>query len=335
MARPLRIEQAGMWYHVMNRGNAKETIYHDEIDYATFYKILGDSCLKFNVEIHAYVLMPNHFHLYLKTNEANLSDFMLRLSTAYSVWYNWRHLHSGHVFQGRYKAPVVESSRYGLAVSRYLHLNPIRTQPMVGNPIEVLQKYLCNYTWSSYRALIGLDKPESWLIIKDTLDQFGKTRKMQHINYGTYVEEGLSSEIENPFEHVIAQSVLGSKEYLEKISRKLQSEGIGDKQATGAKNTVTAVEFSTILETVSATYAIPIEEIQKKRGTSEARQVTLWLAANYCRGKMTLVDIGREMGGITNSAILRAIKRLEAKAKHDRKIRQRLKEITIKLRVNP
>jgi putative transposase len=336
MARPLRIEEAGMSYHVMNRGNSKETIYHDEFDYANFFTILGDSCLKFNVEINAYALMPNHFHLYLKTNEANLSAFMQRLSTAYSVWHNRRHTHSGHVFQGRFKAIAVENDSYGLAVSRYIHLNPVRVESMEDCSIEVLQNYLHSYTWSNYREMIGLEKPEDWLNLKETLEQFGKTRKAQQINYSKYVEEGLISKIEDPFEYVTAQSLLGSEQFIDNIKCKLNSEGIHDKQGLGAKNTITATELPVILEVVSETYKIPIEEIIKKgKRNCEARQVTVWLAGRYCMGKMTLVDIGREMGGITNSAVHRTIKRIEEKIKHDRNFQKKMKLLTLKLIVNP
>jgi REP element-mobilizing transposase RayT len=329
MARPLRIQQAGMWYHVMNRGNAKKIIYHDEVDYANFYAVLGDSCLKFNVEIHAYTLMPNHFHLYLRTNEANLSDFMQRLSTSYSVWHNRRHSQFGHVFQGRYKALAVENDAYGLSVSRYIHLNPVRTDTMVDKPVEVLRKYLHTYTWSSYREMIGLEKPESWLKLKDTLEQFGKTRKAQHTNYGKYVEEGLLSKIDDPFEYVLAQSILGSESFINKISRDLKREGVRDKQAKGAKSTITAVDLSKILEIVTRIYKIPTEEIRKRKRDCEARQVALWLAGKHCMGKMTLVEIGREMGGITNSAVLRSVKHIEERIATDRKLRKRLNKIKL------
>lgn len=336
MARPLRIEEAGMWYHAMNRGNSKETIYHDEFDYANFLMILGVSCLKFNVEVSAYVLMPNHFHLYLKTNEPNLSAFMHCLSTAYSVWYNRRHSHSGHVFQGRFKAIVVENDCYGLEVSRYIHLNPVRIKSKEDDSIEVLQDYLHNYTWSSYREMIGLEKPEDWINLKETLDQFGKTRKIQHINYSKFVEEGLISKIEDPFEYIIAQSILGSEKFIDDIKRKLNNEGINDKQGSGAKNTITATEFPVILEVVSETYKIPVEEIiNKGKRKCEARQVALWLAGKYCMGKMSLVDIGREMGGITNSAVHRTIKHIEDKIKNDKNFQKKMKLLTLKLIINP
>ena len=118
MARPLRIEYPGAWYHVTCRGNERSTIYRDDKDKRRFLKALGESVEAFNVEVHCYTLMGNHFHFLLKTPGANLSRFMQRFNTAYITYYNLRHHRSGHLYQGRFKAILVEADEYLLELSR-------------------------------------------------------------------------------------------------------------------------------------------------------------------------------------------------------------------------
>src|SRR5437667_6778181 len=126
MARPLRIERPGGRYHVTARGNEQRAIYRDEKDRFHFLELLAESRERFGAKIHSYVLMDNHFHLLLETPEANLSRTMQWLGVSYSVWFNLRHKRAGHLFQGRFKAVVVEDDAGWQEVARYVHLNPVR-----------------------------------------------------------------------------------------------------------------------------------------------------------------------------------------------------------------
>src|SRR2546428_6366208 len=126
MARPLRIERPGGRYHVTARGNEQKAIYRDDRDRLHFLELLAESPERFGVRVHGYILMDNHFHLLLETREANLSRAMQWLNVSYSVWFNRRHRRSGHLFQGGFKAIIVEPETWGLGLSRYIHLNPVR-----------------------------------------------------------------------------------------------------------------------------------------------------------------------------------------------------------------
>jgi REP element-mobilizing transposase RayT len=126
MARTLRLEFEGALYHLCARGNRRERIFADQKDWQRFVALLKESLGRYQVEIHAYVLLPNHFHLLARTPRANLSRWMHWLLGAYSIWFNRRHRKSGHLFQGRYKSFLVEEGNYLLGLSRYLHLNPVR-----------------------------------------------------------------------------------------------------------------------------------------------------------------------------------------------------------------
>src|SRR5437899_9529939 len=128
MARPLRIDVRNGWYHVTNRGNNRQIIYLDDRDRLHFLELFGEVVERYGVEVHGYVLMSNHYHVLIRTPDANLSAAVQWLNVAYSIWWNRRHGRSGHVFQGRFKAVLVEAGQWVLACSLYLHLNPVAVQ---------------------------------------------------------------------------------------------------------------------------------------------------------------------------------------------------------------
>jgi len=207
MARALRIERAGAWYHVTSRGNERREIYRDEADRVHFCELLVEAVDRFRLVLHSYVLMDNHFHLLVETQEANLGLAMQWLNVSYSVWFNRRHDRAGHLLQGRYQAVVVEPAGWGLALSRYVHLNPVRVgrlkldkgarqRDSVGalerpDPALVRQRIaeLRSYRWSSYRAYIGLAGVPAWLQTRRVLALGGHSgSRSREQCYREYVE---------------------------------------------------------------------------------------------------------------------------------------------------
>ncbi|MCX6551280.1 MAG: transposase [Acidobacteria bacterium] len=148
MARPLRILFAGAVYHVMARGNAKGLIFLDDLDHRRFLTVLEDTLRRFGIVCHAFCLMPNHYHLAVVTPAANLSAAIKHLNGVYSQWWNRRHGRCGHVFQGRFKAQVIQKDPYLLVACRYIVLNPVRAG---------LVKHPQDWRWSSYQATAGLE----------------------------------------------------------------------------------------------------------------------------------------------------------------------------------
>jgi putative transposase len=153
MARPLRIEQADTFYHVLNRGNERRTIFRDAVDCQGFLSRLGRCSQRFEIGVYAYVLMGNHYHLVVKTSRPNLSAAMHWLQGAYTVWHNSRHERHGHLFQGRFKAFLIQEQTYLQRLMLYVHRNPLRSG---------LVKRLRDYPWSSYRALISNRRIPDW-----------------------------------------------------------------------------------------------------------------------------------------------------------------------------
>ncbi|MDD5556867.1 MAG: transposase [bacterium] len=170
MARPLRIEYPGAWYHVSSRGNERGRIFGDDKDRLRFLEALEESIEKFEVEVHCYVLMGNHFHFLLRTLKANLSRFMQRFNTAYTAYYNLRHRRAGHLYQGRFKAIVVEADECLKDLSRYLHLNPVRLKKYKELTVEEKARILKAYRRSSLPGYIGSGKRDEFVKYDAVLD---------------------------------------------------------------------------------------------------------------------------------------------------------------------
>jgi putative transposase len=183
MVRPLRIEYPGAVYHVTSRGDRREPIAADDTDRALFLEVLGQALLRFDAQAWAYCLMGNHYHLVLHTREANLSRLMRQINGVYTQTFNRRHGVTGHLFQGRFKAILVDSDSYLLEVCRYVDLNPVRAK-MVKRPDA--------YAWSSYRALAGLAEPAPWLERRPLYEQLlpGKSAAKAAARYAEFVSQG-------------------------------------------------------------------------------------------------------------------------------------------------
>jgi REP element-mobilizing transposase RayT len=156
------------FYHVLSRGNERKEIFRDEKDHLRFLDTLGKMVKRFKLEIHAYVLMKNHFHLLVHTKEANLSRAIQWLGVSYSVWFNQRHHRSGHLFQGRFKSFLIENERYFTAMCLYIHGNPLRAR---------IVRRLSGYRWSSYQGYADKKHEVSWLTTELVLGMYGGSRK--------------------------------------------------------------------------------------------------------------------------------------------------------------
>lgn len=156
MARALRIEYPGAIYHAMARGNSRQRIFFDEVDYGRFLHGIEATIDRFRFEVFSFVCMPNHIHLFFRTPQPNLSRGMQYLLSGYANWFNTRHRRSGHVYQGRFKGELIEDEQYFWTVSRYVHLNPVRgKRPLVPRPEQ--------WQWSSYPGYHRKQKQVAWI----------------------------------------------------------------------------------------------------------------------------------------------------------------------------
>ena len=207
MARPLRIEYPGAVYHVTSRGNARRKIYLDDEDREMFLATLAWVGERFGWICHSYCLMGNHFHLLIETPKPNLSLGMRQLNGVYTQRFNRRHKKAGHLFQGRFKAILVERDSYLLELARYIVLNPVRAK-MVNRPEH--------YAWSSYRPTLGTAPVPAGLTIDWVLSQFARTKPVARKRYAAFVREGVG--LTSPWRELKGQVLLGSPGFIKKMA---------------------------------------------------------------------------------------------------------------------
>ncbi|MBI4654715.1 MAG: transposase [Nitrospirae bacterium] len=207
MARPLRIEYDGALYHITSRGNERKPIFRNDTDRNIFLETLHKVNKRYNWICHAYCLMDNHYHLVIETLDGNLSKGMRQLNGVYTQIFNKRHERVGHIFQGRYKAILIQKESHLLEVCRYVVLNPIRA-------IE-LAKSIEDWKWSSYCATAGKGKSHPCLTREWILGQFAKYKRAAEKKYKEFVEAGIDEK--GIWEDVKGQSILGSDEFVEKL----------------------------------------------------------------------------------------------------------------------
>ncbi len=212
MARPLRIEYPGALYHVTSRGDRRDDIFYDDDDRLSWLEVFSHVCSRFNWRCYAWCLMDNHYHIVIETVEGNLSRGMRQLNGVYTQRSNRRHELVGHLFQGRYKAILVEREAHLLELARYVVLNPVRAG-MVDDPGD--------WPWSSYRAMIGQAEAPEWLDTAWLLGCFGKQRKRNIAKYVDFVRAGIG--LPSIWENLRSQIYLGGDDFIDGLHDKLDT----------------------------------------------------------------------------------------------------------------
>jgi len=210
VSRPLRLEFPGALYHVTSRGDRREAIYDDDEDRLLFYDVLDEVYQRYRWRLHAYCLMDNHYHLLVETPDANLSQGMRHLNGVYTQRYNSKQRRVGHVFQGRYKAILVQKESYLLELSRYIVLNPVRAR---------MVRAAKDWPWSSYRATTGKTDIPEWLYVDWLLSVYSKQRSEAVKCYKQFVVEGKGQP--SPWEQLKNQVYLGNERFVKQMQDKL------------------------------------------------------------------------------------------------------------------
>jgi len=206
MARPLRIEFPGALYHITSRGNARQTIFFDEEDFTDFLTVLGQVTKRYQLLLHSYCLMHNHYHLLIETPEGNLARGMRQLNGTYTQHANQRHQRVGHILQGRYRSILIDKENYLLELSRYIALNPVRAN-LVEDPKD--------WPWSAYPQLIGFNQRIPCLSSDWILAQFAPERKAAIKAYQAFVLSGMDAA--SPLKKVKGQLFLGPEHFIDQI----------------------------------------------------------------------------------------------------------------------
>jgi len=330
MGRPLRIERAGGWYHVTGRGNERKAIFRDNRDRFHFIELVAGMVGRFRVVLHGYQLMDNHYHLIIELREKNLSRAGQWLNVSYANWFNRRHNRSGHLFQGRFKSVVVDPVAWGLALSRYVHLNPVRVRGLGLGKAEQQQiragasadpdgrmvreriTRLRRNQWGSYRAYAGLGKRPGWLTCEVVLEMLGGKKADWEKNYREYVESAVREGLpESPWEHLQDQVVLGSREFLEKLRRHVK--GNAREQRGAARLARVRPELAEVIAAVENLKGQKWLEFRDRHG-DRGRDVVLYAGQRVCG--MKLRELAEASGMRDYGAVSTAIRRIEKLLRH-------------------
>lgn len=318
MARPLRIEYEGAFYHVTSRGNEGRKVFFSKSDYEKFLDYLKLAQEKFSYLLHAYVLMTNHYHLLIETPLANLNRIMHYINSSYTNYVNLKRGHRGHLFQGRYKAILVDRDHYLVELSRYMHLNPVRAQIM---------KRPQDYPYSSYQAFIS--KGEGGIVYRDlVLGMMGRDQRRATRLYKDFVESAMGNKMENPLKDIYGGVILGSRDFIRDTLEKLGGKGLPMRGISHGKDFKKRFEVQNIINRVETFFnASPKGMVGKKR--NEKRDVMIYLMKRYTG--LTNSQIGEHLGKLSDFTVAKAYQRFLEKLRTDRLLAKRVEEIANKL----
>lgn len=300
MARPLRIQYEGAWYHVMNRGAGNKNIFYDDYHKILFLELLSQIHSRYHIEIHSYCLMSNHYHLLVRTPLGNLSRAMRHLDGVYTQKFNRHTGTDGSLFRGRYKSILIESNSYLLQLSRYIHLNPVQAK-IVSNP-EL-------FIWSSYLAFLNTTPRPLWLYCDEILNQFSQKYKEQA--YHRFVQQGVDQEILTLFRSSEQKSILGSEHFIEQVTEKFLINKEIDREIPEIKKICVAglPTITDIIQVVTVYFVIDFEKILKKTSgkSNMFKQIAVYLSVTETQAKLVDISI---LFGLSYSAVSKIYNRI-------------------------
>ena len=318
MARPLRIEFAGALYHVMSRGNERRPIVKDDQDRSRRLDWLRRTVETYGWHLHAFVLMDNHDHLYVETPQPNLSAGMQHLNGSYTSYFNRRHRRVGHLFQGRYKAQLIENEGHFWEVSRYIHLNPVRAE-RVDRPEK--------WAWSSYPGYHRTARELSWVTYRRVLREFGRTVQQARREYRRFVAAGVESMPPSPWHEAVSGLIVGGEEFVGRI-RELLSGRDADQSLPALEALRPRPSLDRIVDVVADSFnADPGNWVPGRRHDDQARAVAAYLARRTFGYRAT--EVAKALGYTSHGGVLTAVRRVEKAARTlSRRVERLGKELT-------
>lgn len=284
MSRPLRIQYEGAIYHVTVRGNGRQVIFKTDKDRRALCRRFEESVASYGVRIYIYCLLDNHFHLVVETPRGNLTRFMQSVLTSFTIGYNLRNRHCGHVTQGRYGARLVAGDGYLLKLSRYVHLNPVQVKSWKNRPLAERTAALREHRWSSYRAYMGTDPPEAWVSygpLKSLIAGEGTNASRE---YERYVEGGLVQPDEEFLEAMIrSPRSIGDDKFHEWVEEKHQVliKTHGRDEDVSFRMVGNRVLPEQVLRAVTAQWKISLPELARRRRGCLAKAVAAWMLEKH------------------------------------------------------
>lgn len=309
MPRRPRVEFEGAIHHVTVRGVDRRSIFADDRDRLRFVHRLGDAVEECGVRLHLFCLMPNHVHLVVETPAANLSAFMQKLQTAYTIYFNLRHGRSGHLMQGRFHSRLVQGDQYLLKLSRYVHLNPVASGEIASAPLERRREALRQHRWSSYRGFAGLEESRPFVTETPTLALLAQGPDEPHSAYRRYVEDGLG-EPDAAFDAVMAtaRAAVGDDAFrATAFERGATREGFRKKEHPA--------ETERVLANVADSFGETVAGLCRRRRGCVARAVAARMLVRHAR--LTRKAVAPVLGMGSGAAVSDQLGRLGERLRYD------------------
>ena len=328
MARPVRIQYEGAIYHVTVRGNQRQGIFLDDRDRERFLVRLADAVEVHRVRLYLYCLMGNHVHLMVETPLGNLSRFMHQVQTAYVAYFNRRHDRTGHLMQGRYGARVVRGEPYVLALSRYVHLNPVFVAEARNLPLAQRLEILRGYRWSSYRGYVGLTEPADFVDAAPILAMTGGGKPQWRQSYRKFVEAGIA-ETDEDLRRVLTASPLavGAEAFRRWVRALHKGPPRGPEHAEDLSlgRQAQPMPSERVLEIVCGELGIDRESLNGRRRNSLHRPIAARMLCKHAgltqRQAAEVLNLG------SSAAVCLQIKRFTQALAADRKLRKQIDKI--------
>jgi len=314
MARSLRVQYNGAFYHVTARGNEKKRIYFSNPDYEKFKYYINRAQDKYQFLLHCFVLMVNHYHLVIETPFANLNSIMHYINSSYTNYVNRKMKRTGHLLQGRYKAILIDHDSYLLELSRYLHLNPVRAG-IVQRPED--------YPHSSYGSFIG--KRSDGNICRDfILRMVSQHEKKAMQAYRNFVEHAMGTNLDNPLKKIYGGVIAGEASFITNVMGKLAKLDLSDDDIANRRTLRLRYTPDEIMEQLSLILNVDRDTIVN--GTMrDYRSIAIYLMKK-CTG-LTNKDIGQIFGKLSYSGVSKVYRRFEEKIGKDSSLRKKVMEI--------
>ena len=313
MARPLRIEYEGAFYHITARGNERKRIFFGKGDYDKFKEYLLEAQDKYGYRLHCYVLMGNHYHLVIETPNGNMNKVLHYINGSYANYINRKRNRSGHLLQGRYKGILVDRDAYLLELSRYLHLNPVRAK-IVERPEDYRQSSYRSYVKTQKEAIVTTD------LILGMVSEDGKTARR---GYREYVEKGVAEEVRNPLEDVYGGVILGSRGFIKQALGTLKEAAL-DQEEIARRRELRKFEIEDVIEAVCSYFEVSADRLTE--GGKDLRDMAIYLLKRHT--SLLNRQIGELFEGLTYSGVSKANQRFSTRMSGDRSLRKAVGKIT-------
>jgi REP element-mobilizing transposase RayT len=327
MTRPLRIQYPDAFYHVTCRGNERSEIFRHPEDRNIFLELLARSLDIFEVQLGAYSLMPNHFHLLVCTPKGNLSEFMHHFNISYTGAFNRKYRRTGHLYQGRYKAFLIDADNYLLEVSRYIHLNPPRIKSK--EPAEDRWKRLLKDEATSLAGYWNAKKRKEFVCYTMILDYLGGDTQKARNEYRAFVEEGFHKDTVSPLIHGKGTGIIGGDDFIGRIQQWLGVNKESPREQPALRELSKKIKPNDLIERYTKLAQIKREELTQKGRQSTERAMLMEFLYRFCN--ITQREIGRMLGGINYSAVSQSRKRLRQKIENELELRKRFNEMQSKI----